>query len=149
MPQTTPVPIAAHLDRVRKLQQAMKELGLAAVLLEPGPAMVDLSGVRWGRSERTFAMIVAQTGAPAWVLPAFEENRARELIRLGDLHLWQEDEDPFALIARLLRDRGLESGRLALEDSVRFFVFDGLRRQAPRFEYVSAATALNRLPVFP
>jgi Xaa-Pro dipeptidase len=122
----------------------MKELGLAAVVLEPGPAMVDLSGVRWGRSERTFAMIVAQSGAPAWVLPAFEEKRARELIRSGDLHLWQEDEDPFALIANVLRDRGLESGRLGLEDSVRFFVFDGLRRQAPRFEYVSAEVALSR-----
>jgi Xaa-Pro dipeptidase len=138
MPQTTP------LDRVRKLQQAMKELGLAAVVLEPGPAMADLSGVRWGRSERTFAMIVAQIGAPAWVLPAFEEKRARELIRSGDLHLWQEDEDPFAMIAQVLRDRGLESGRLGLEDSVRFFVFDGLRRRAPRFEYVTAAEALNR-----
>jgi Xaa-Pro dipeptidase len=122
----------------------MKELGLAAVVLEPGTAMVNLSGVRWGRSERTFAMIVAQTGAPAWVLPAFEEKRARELIRSGDLHLWQEDEDPFATIARVLRDHGVESGRMGLEDSVRFFVFDGLRRQAPRFEYVSAAAALTR-----
>jgi Xaa-Pro dipeptidase len=140
VPQTTPVSIAAY----RKLQHAMKELGLVAVVLEPGPAMVDLSGVHWGRSERTFAMIVAQTGTPAWVLPAFEEKRARELIRSGDLHLWQEDEDPFALIANVLRDRGLESGRLGLEDSVRFFVFDGLRRQAPRFEYVSAEVALSR-----
>ena len=138
MPQT------AYLDRVRKLQQAMKELGFAAVVLEPGPAMVGLSGVRWGRSERTFAMIVTETGTPAWVLPAFEEKRARELIRSGDLHLWQEDQDPFAIIAQVLRDRGLQSGRLGLEDSVRFFVFDGLRHQAPRFEYVSAAAALNR-----
>jgi Xaa-Pro dipeptidase len=122
----------------------MKELAFVAVVLEPGPAMVDLSGVRWGRSERTFAMIVAQSGPPAWVLPAFEEKRASELIRSGDLHLWQEDEDPFALVAQVLRDRGLESGRLGLEDSVRFFVFDGLRRQAPRFEYVRAEAALNR-----
>ena len=138
MPQTT------YLDRVRKLQQAMKKLGFAALVLEPGPAMADLTGVRWGRSERTFAMIVTETGVPAWVLPAFEEKRARELIRSGELHLWQEDENPFAIIAQVLRDRGLQSGRLGLEDSVRFFVFDGLRRQAPRFEYASAAAALNR-----
>jgi Xaa-Pro dipeptidase len=138
------VPQTTYLDRVRKLQQAMKELGFAALVLEPGPAMADLTGVRWGRSERTFAMIVTETGVPAWVLPAFEEKRARELIRSGELHLWQEDENPFAIIAQVLRDRGLQSGRLGLEDSVRFFVFDELRRQAPRFEYASAAAALNR-----
>ncbi|SPE39106.1 Putative metal-dependent dipeptidase (fragment) [Candidatus Sulfopaludibacter sp. SbA3] len=51
MPQTTE---ATFRERIAKLQDAMKEFGLQAVVLEPGPAMTYLTGVRWGKSERTF-----------------------------------------------------------------------------------------------
>ena len=121
----------------------MKASGLAAVVLEPGPAMVYLSGVRWGRSERTFALIVPQSGEPAWVLPAFEEGRARELIPAGAaIRIWQEDESPFARIAAAFKERGI-SGRVGVEATVRFFVFDGIRREVPNLTYVGAAEALR------
>ena len=62
--------------------------------------MMYLTGVRWGRSERTFAVVFTQTGDPAWVLPGFEEMRARELIQVGeDIRVWQEDESPYQRIA--------------------------------------------------
>ncbi|PWU12403.1 MAG: hypothetical protein C5B51_00685 [Terriglobia bacterium] len=125
-------------SQVQKLQEMMKQLGLAAVVFEPGAAMLSLSGVRWGRSERTFVLVAAQTGEPAFVLPAFEEKRARELIRAADLRMWQEDESPFAAVIDVLRSRGVTSGRVGLEESVRFFIYDGLRRLAPQFEYISA-----------
>jgi len=130
--------------RVAKVQEAMKEFGLRAVVLEPGPAMLYLTGVRWGRSERTFAVVLTQTGDPAYVLPGFEEMRARELIKVGeDIRVWQEDESPYQRIAGVLKDRGVALGRVGMEESVRFFVFDGVRKQAPRLEYVSAQAALK------
>src|SRR6516162_1119333 len=77
-------------DRIVKLQAALKAEGLTALLLEPGPAMLYLTGVRWGRSERLFAAVIPQTGEPAWVLPAFEETRARELVPSGArIRTWQ------------------------------------------------------------
>jgi Xaa-Pro dipeptidase len=51
---------------------------------------------------------------------------------------WQEDESPFRLLAGLLRDRGAASGRIGLEEDVRFFVLDGLRTEIPALELVSA-----------
>ena len=46
-------------------------------------------------------------GDPAWVLPGFEEMRARELIQAGqDIRVWQEDESPYQRIAGILKDRG-------------------------------------------
>lgn len=130
--------------RTQKLQQAMKDAGLAAIVLEPGPSMLALTGVRWGRSERTFAWVAPQTGEPAWVLPAFERRRASELIPAGsDIRVWEEDESPFALIAGVLRERGVTAGRVGLEDTLRFFVFDGIRKNAPRLQYVSAGSALR------
>ncbi|MCU1238556.1 MAG: putative metal-dependent dipeptidase [Candidatus Solibacter sp.] len=130
--------------RVAKLQEAMKEFGLQAIVLESGPAMTYLTGVRWGRSERTFAVVLTQKGEPAWVLPGFEEMRARELIQAGqEIRVWREDESPYQRIAEIMRDRGIASGRVGMEESVRFFVFDGVRKQAAKLEYVSAQAALK------
>jgi len=145
MPQATTAGSSVdYRQRITKLQEAMKEFGLDGVVLEPGPAMTYLTGVRWGRSERTFAMVLTQKGAPAWVLPGFEEMRARELIQPGqEIRVWQEDESPYQRVAGILRDRGVSAGRVGIEESVRFFVFDGVRKQAPKLDYASAQQALK------
>ncbi|MBZ5611296.1 MAG: aminopeptidase P family N-terminal domain-containing protein [Acidobacteriia bacterium] len=144
MPQTTETSAATYRARIEKLQQAMQEFGLEAVVLEPGPAMLYLTGVRWGRSERTFAVVVPLKGEPAYVLPGFEETRARELVHPGsDVRIWQEDESPYQRIADVLKDRGVASGRVGMDASARFFVFDGIRKLAPKLEYVSAQPVLK------
>jgi Xaa-Pro dipeptidase len=133
-----------YRERIARLQQAMGEFGLQAIVLEPGPAMMFLTGVRWGKSERTFAVVLPAKGAPVWVLPAFEEMRARELIHVGeDIRVWQEDESPYKRIVQGLKDRGVASGRVGIDDAARFFVFDGIRKLAPKLEYVGALPALK------
>ena len=130
--------------RIEKAQQAMKEFGLGAIVLEPGPAMLYLTGVRWGKSERTFLLVIPAKGDPAWVLPGFEEMRARELIQPNsDIRIWQEDENPFERVAQILKDRAVTTGRVGMDAAARFFVFDGVRKQAPKLDYVSATPALK------
>ena len=142
MPQSTET--APYPDRIAKLQAAMKEFGLQAVVLEPGPAMMYLTGVRWGKSERTFAVVLPVKGAPVWVLPGFEEMRARELIHVGDdIRIWQEDESPYQRIVDGLKARGVTTGRVGIDDGARFFVFDGIRKLAPKLEYVSTEQVLK------
>jgi len=125
----------------------MKEFGLQAVVLEPGPAMQYLTGVRWGKSERTFAVVLPVQGEPVWVLPGFEEMRARELIHLGndDIRVWQEDESPYARIVEGLKQRGaaVAGSRIGIDEAARFFVFDGIRKLAPNLQYVGAAQVLR------
>jgi Xaa-Pro dipeptidase len=130
--------------RIVKAQQAMKEFGLGAIVLEPGPAMMYLTGVRWGKSERSFVLVIPAKGDPAFVLPGFEEMRARELIHPAtDIRIWQEDESPYERVAQILKDRGVTTGRVGMDDAARFFVFDGVRKQAPKLDYVSATQALK------
>lgn len=130
--------------RIGKLQAALKEHGLEAVILESGPAMLYLTGVRWGRSERTFAVVIPQKGGPFWVVPGFEEMRARELIKPPDeVRIWEEDESPYQRIADGLKARGVTSGNVGIDEGTRFFVFDGIRKVAPYLKYQSAATALK------
>jgi Xaa-Pro dipeptidase len=89
-------------------------------------------------------VVLPAKGEPVWVLPGFEEGRARELIRVGDdIRVWQEDESPYQRIVDGLRDRGVSTGRVAIDDSARFFVFDGVRKLAPQLDYSGAAPVLK------
>ena len=122
----------------------MKEYGLEAIVLEPGPAMLYLTGVRWGKSERTFAVVLPVKGDPVWVLPGFEEMRARELIHVGkDIRVWQEDESPYERIVAALKDRGASAGKVGIDDDARFFVFDGIRKLAPTLQFVGIQAVLK------
>ena len=133
-----------YTERIGRLKTAMKEFGFRAIVLEPGPAMLYLTGVRWGKSERTFAVVLPVEGEPVWVLPGFEEMRARELIRVGDdIRVWQEDESPYRLIVDGLRTRGIVSGKIGIDDAARFFVFDGIRRLAPKLEFTGVQQVLK------
>jgi Xaa-Pro dipeptidase len=42
------------------------------------------------------------------------------------------------LVAQVFKDRGIRTGRIGIEERVRFFLFDGIRREAAHLEYVSA-----------
>ena len=122
----------------------MKEFGLEAIVLEPGPAMLYLTGVRWGKSERTFAVVLPAKGGPVWVLAGFEEMRARELIHVGnDIRVWQEDESPYQRIVDALKERGVGAGKVGIDDNARFFVFDGIRKLAPTLQFVGIHAMLK------
>ena len=127
----------ARMDKARRL---MAEAKIDAILIEGGTGLVYFTDVSWWLSERVLAWILPARGEMAWVCPKFEEDRARELIRFGagDIRTWEEDESPYKAIVGVLRDRGLSAGRVGIEERVRFFVYDGLRKEGPGFEWVSA-----------
>jgi Xaa-Pro dipeptidase len=127
----------ARLDKARRL---MTENRIDAIVLEGGSSLFYFTGVRWGLSERPFVAVVPAKGELAWVAPGFEEARARELIEVGgrDLRTWQEDESPYRLVAQILKDRGIATGSVGIEERLRFFVFNGIRNEAPAIDYVSA-----------
>jgi len=134
-----PISDAERLARMEKARRLMAENGLEAVIIEGGTGLAYYTDVSWWLSERVLAWILPARGEMAWVCPKFEEDRARELIRFGtDIRTWEEDESPYKAIVRALQDRGLRTGRVGVEERVRFFVFDGLRKEAPGFDFVSA-----------
>jgi Xaa-Pro dipeptidase len=130
---TTARPIDKE-ERARRLARAqalMRANNIAAVLIEPGSALVYFTGVVWWRSERLTAAILPVEGEPCIVTPFFEEPSVRETLAVpAEVRTWQEDGDPLATIAGFLRDRKL-TGAIAVEETARFFAFDGLRRALP------------------
>src|SRR5258707_10488430 len=125
--------------RIAKAQRLMAEQKIDAIYIESGTSMYYFTGMRWGGSERMFACVIPQRGELAWVCPKFEEERARELIKIGtDVRTWEEDQSPYKRVVEILKDRGLKNRRVGIEERVRFFLFDGIRQEAPGVEFVSA-----------
>src|SRR5262249_45423808 len=91
--------------RIEKARRLMVENNIDAIYLESGSSLFYYTGVRWGQSERMFALVIPARGELAWVCPKFEEMRARELVRFGaDVRTWEEDESPYRLSAQLFQD---------------------------------------------
>ncbi|MBB4659040.1 M24 family metallopeptidase [Parvularcula dongshanensis] len=135
-----PVPPAItpeeHRARLSKLQRLMGEAGTDLVVLEPGAPMTYFTGLRWWRSERPTLALVPQEGDVQVVTPGFEAPSVREsLLVPAEVSVWQEDEDPFALAARLVG----EPKRIGIEETVRFFIADGMRGALPEVKVVPAA----------
>src|SRR6184192_1436788 len=116
--------------RIAKAQRLMAEQKIDAIYIESGTTMYYFTGMRWGQSERMFALVIPQRGELAWVCPKFEEERARELIKMGtnDIRTWEEHESPYLRVAQVIKDRGIRSGRVGIEERVRFFLYDGIRQ---------------------
>jgi Xaa-Pro dipeptidase len=138
-PRVVPITDEERLARIEKARRLMRENGIGAMFLEHGSSMLYYTGVRWGLSERPFGVVIPAEGELAYITPGFEEERARELIKFSnDVRVWQEDESPYRLIAQILRDRGVATGKVGFEERVRWFIVDGVRKEAPQLEFVSA-----------
>src|SRR3546814_10364573 len=104
--------------------------------------MIYFTGVEWWRSERLTAVVLPVEGKPCIVTPFFEEPSVHETLAVpAEIRVWQEDEDPLAVVAGFLKDRKLAAQPIAIEESVRFFAFDGLRSE----EHTSELQSLMRI----
>ncbi len=142
--QPTPITVAERRGRIDKARRLMAENDVGALMMTGGTSLVYFANIRWRLSERLLSIVIPASGRSFVVCPAFEEGRAREQIELGplqgdaDVFTWEEDEDPYALVAGGLRDRGLSSGRLGIEETVRFVFSDGVSKAAPALSLTTA-----------
>ena len=131
-------------ERRAKAQRLMQSSAVHALLVEPGPSLDYFGGLRWGRSERLFALLIPRKGEAVVICPAFEQQRAESQIDARfRVRVWQEDESPYALVASTMRDWGFAAGTLAVESSARFFVANGLAAVRPALQVVSGDPITN------
>jgi Xaa-Pro dipeptidase len=134
-----PITVEERVGRIVRAQSLMADNDIAALIVEPGSAMLYFSGISWRRSERLTALIIPREGEIAVVTPYFEEPSVRESMTFGsDVRSWHEHESPFDKLAAILKDRKLQGGRVGLEETVRYFVVEGMQKVAPQYELTGA-----------
>src|SRR5690606_25066600 len=123
--EAKPITAAERSTRLARAQEFMRAQDLSFLLVEPGSSLDYFTGIRWWRSERLTAAILPVDGEIGVITPAFEEPSIREMLAVpGEVRVWQEDQNPLAILADWLREKKLANGGAGIEDTVRFFVFD-------------------------
>jgi Xaa-Pro dipeptidase len=112
-----PVAAITHEERqsrLSRLRERMQAHGIAATLLGPTESLRYFTGLVWHLSERLLGAVVTEDKL-IYIVPGFERSRVETLPRLpGDIAVWEEEESPSALVAKLAGP----SGKLALDDAL-------------------------------
>jgi len=137
--QIVPITDDERRARLAKAQELMGKLGMDAIYMDGGSSLDYYTGMHWWTSERLMGMLLPKSGDPVYITPAFERSRALEQIRFGhDVRTWQENESPYALVARVMRERHAGTGALGIEEKVPFFRSTGIAEAMPQVKLVSA-----------
>jgi Xaa-Pro dipeptidase len=143
-----PITVAEKAPRLARLGALLAAAGIDALVIEAGATLSYLCDVRWGRSERLFALVVLADGSCFWISPAFEAPRARRRIEeaggpQGPVVTWDEHEYAWHPLAAALRERGVE--RVAVEPEARAFVPERLAEAFGRERVVSGIGVVRAL----
>lgn len=129
-----------YQQRIERARALMRAEGVDALLVTTGASLRYFAGVPWRATERLVAMLLTAAGEPLLVCPAFEEGSLDAVLQLpAGKRLWEEHEDPHALVAQAMAERGART--LALDPGAAFAVHTGLRA------HLGAASIVDAAPV--
>jgi Xaa-Pro dipeptidase len=137
--EAVPITAAERQQRVERARALMAAKKLAAITVTGGTTLQYFLGVGSGQSERMFAWTLPATGDPFIVCPTFEEGRMREMLHgspngaATKIYTWNEDEDPYALLAKSLKAATSSSLPLGIDERVQYVFADRIAQAvAPR-----------------
>ncbi|MGH9521721.1 MAG: M24 family metallopeptidase [Terriglobales bacterium] len=142
--EVVPISNAERQQRIERARELMRANKIDAILMIGGTSLLYYTNIRWWNSERLGALVLPANGRAYFVAPAFERDRLHEQLAAGpladsaDVLTWQEDEDPYKLVASGLADRGIRAGTLGIEERTTFVFSDGVTKAAPAVKVVSA-----------
>lgn len=115
---------AERFERLDRLRAVMAERDIAALLLGSSESLRYFTGLIWHQSERLLGAVITPTGLH-YIVPGFEKSRVDTLPHIaGDIHIWQEEEAPAALVASLVGPHG----HVALDDALPLVMYHSLAR---------------------
>jgi Xaa-Pro dipeptidase len=146
--EAIPISLAEREERLDRARALLHENHIDALVITTGSSLTYFTGLRWGQSERLFAWVLPAKGAPFIVCPVFEEGRVRERMEAKPatlpsasttrVYTWNEDEDPYVLLAKALKDAGILGGKIGVEERTQFVFADGIAHASPTLTAVSA-----------
>jgi Xaa-Pro dipeptidase len=149
--EAVPITLAEREQRLDRARELLRKNNIDALVITTGTSLTYFTGLRWGQSERFFAWVLPAVGAPFVVCPVFEEGRVRERMEAKPatlpsasttrVYTWNEDDDPYKLLAKALKEAGISTGKIGVEERTQFVFADGIAHATP------ALTAVSAIPI--
>ncbi|GAB1478609.1 Xaa-Pro peptidase family protein [Paracoccaceae bacterium] len=116
-----PIDATELRGRIAVLQARMVREGVRAVWLDASASLTYFTGLSLGVSERIHGALVPAAGAVVYVSPQFEAPKLRSLLQIpGEIAVWEEDENPYALMAGVMAGMAAPGRGLALDPATPF-----------------------------
>lgn len=140
--EAQPIAASEYLARLDRARALLPDLGADALIVGAGHSLAYFTGIGWSMIERIVALVLIPGRAPVILCPAFEEGSLAAALKIpAEALLWQEDEDPYALLGALLDDAGVR--RVALDPGLPFGMADAIARAVPAARTVSGAALID------
>ena len=136
-----PADKAAFAARRERASAALRERGIAALLLSPGSDLAYLCGYRIFATERLTCLVITESGDATLVLPELESPRAKAAAPELVQRTWGETDDPYAVVASLVP----KAGDVAVADQMWALFVLRLEHALARRAFVSASTVTREL----
>ncbi|NPA06496.1 MAG: aminopeptidase P family protein [Chloroflexi bacterium] len=132
-----------YAQRRARVADALRQEGLDALALNPGPALTYLFGHRFLLLERPILGIITREGRSALIVPELERAAATRVLPDG-VYAYPDDPDQWApAVTRALRELGLTQGRIGIEPNrLRVQELWLLQQAAPAARIVDAGPLL-------
>lgn len=139
---------SVYKERIARAQELMKVHSIDALFVAPSTNLSYLLGRKLWRSERLIAVIVPQSGEPDAICPAFERSVVERGLAFREIHVWEEHENPYALVGRILRPKSAgESVTVALEPTTYFETYENLKKELPEARMLNGTAVFDELRI--
>ena len=133
-----PIGVEERLKRIARAQAIMREKGIDALHLDVSSSMVYFTGLNFRRTERMHSAVLPGERRHRLRLARLRGREAETMMSFGDkIAVWEEDEDPTAVVTETVRSLGYPNGTIAVDQATPFFTFDGLRRAGNSYSFVN------------
>ena len=143
-----PAPCETFTARLARTRDATRVAGLDALLITPSPDLRYLLGVAGASHERLTCLVLPADGDPVLVVPALERPGldGTPVLELGlEIAEWTDGQDPYALVAAVLRRSRSLVTRAGVGDAMPAAHVLALRDALPACQQKLASTVLAQL----
>ena len=133
--------------RFDKLNASLRGSDLDAVILNPGPTLTHLTGLRFHLMERPVVLMFAKDQDPAIVFPELELQKVASLPYTLQVFAYPENPSEWDVAFRkATQTLGLDGKRIGVEPrQLRLLEFRHVKAGAPEAEYPDASDVLSAL----
>jgi Xaa-Pro dipeptidase len=141
------IDIKEFKERHEKARKLMGERGIDVLFLSGSTNLLYFSGIKAPPHDRLFALFLPKEGEPIAICPRFELDNILERMVYGGttMRTWEEYEDPFALSATILKDMGLATGSIGVDEGIPFWYYKNLTKALPTATYKEASVVTHPL----